>query len=144
MDDNQAKGIVIHFLAAQLANQEGACLGFVVMPDHVHGLVHFSKEGRLSLFMNQWKRRSSIRLKELYRNILPSYCQTIDLDGPMWQPKYYAFNIYSENKAREKLVYMHNNPVKAGLVQSAQDWPHSSARWYLRKDAVGVPIGWPI
>ena len=39
----------------------------------------------------------------------------------MWQPEYYAFNAYSETKVREKLDYMHNNPVKAGLVSKAVD-----------------------
>jgi hypothetical protein len=41
----------------------------------------------------------------------------MDLQGPMWQPKYYVFNVYSATKAREKLDYMHHNPVKAGLVE---------------------------
>jgi putative transposase len=58
----------------------------------------------------------------------------------MWQPKYYVFNVFSEIKAREKLDYMHNNPVKAGLVDNPVDWPYSSARWYLLRKAVGVDI----
>jgi REP element-mobilizing transposase RayT len=61
LDDHRAKGIVIHFLADQLRRAEGACLGFVIMPDHVHGLVHFKEATMLSQFMQQWKRRSSIR-----------------------------------------------------------------------------------
>ncbi|MGV8074548.1 MAG: transposase [Syntrophobacteraceae bacterium] len=140
LDDNQAKGIVIHFLAAQLKNQGGICFGFVVMPEHVHALIHFSEQGQLSIFMSQWKRRSSMELKLLYRNKLRAYGQTIDLDGPMWQAKYYVFNIFSQKKAREKLDYMHNNPVKAGLVHNPVDWPYSSARWYLLRKSVGVAI----
>ena len=140
LDDNQAKGIVIHFLSVQLKNQEGRCLGFVIMPEHVHALVHFPDKGQLSTFMNQWKRRSSIELKGLYRTKLSAYSEQIDLDDPMWQPKYYVFNVYSEAKAREKLDYMHNNPVKAGLVKKAVDWLHSSARWYSLKTPVGVDI----
>jgi hypothetical protein len=48
LDDDQAKGVVIHYRAVQLANQQGSCLGFVVMPEHVHALVWFHEEGRLS------------------------------------------------------------------------------------------------
>lgn len=90
--------------------------------------------------MSQWKRRSSMELKLLYRNKLGAYGQTIDLDGPMWQAKYYAFNVFSRKKAREKLDYMHNNPVKAGLVDNPVDWPYSSARWYFLRKSVGVDI----
>jgi putative transposase len=48
--------------------------------------------------------------------------------------------VFSEIKAREKPDYMHNNPVKAGLVDNPVDWPYSSARWYLLRKAVGVDI----
>jgi putative transposase len=143
LDDDQAKGVVIHFLAVQLTNQQRSCLGFVVMPDHVLALVWFGGKARLNLFTNQWKRRSSMQLKQLYRDCLPAYSATVDLHGPMWQPKYYVFNVYSERKAKEKLDYMHNNPVKSGLVQHAQDWPYGSVRWYLMRKSVGVPISYP-
>ncbi len=73
LDDKQAKGIVIHFLSVQLKNQGGNCLGFVIMPDHVHALVHFNEQGQLSIFMNQWKRSSSMGLKRLYRGVLSAY-----------------------------------------------------------------------
>ncbi len=101
------------------------------MPEHVHSLVHLNEQGQLSIFMNQWKRRSSIGLKRLYRGVLSAYEDRVDLSGPVWQPKYYVVNAFSEIKAKEKLDYMHNNPVKARLVDNPVAWPHSSARWYL-------------
>jgi putative transposase len=140
LDEDRAKRIVIHFLASQLVNQQGECTGFVIMPDHVHALVRFGQRERLSLFMNQWKRRSSMNLKGFYRECLPAYGDAIDLEDPMWQPKYYCFNVFSESKLREKLHYMHHNPVKAGLVQHPEDWLYSSARWYLLGRSVGVTI----
>jgi putative transposase len=140
LDHAQAKQIVIHFFGAQLRNQSGRCVGFVIMPDHVHAIVHFGKEGLLSVFMNQWKRRSSIQLKNFYRTHLVGYGTKLDLKGAMWQPKYYVFNIYSETKLKEKLAYMHINPVQAGLVDHAQDWKFGSARYYLLGKSVGVPI----
>jgi putative transposase len=59
-----------------------------------------------------------------------------------WQPKYYAFEICSQSKIEEKLVYMHENPVRAGLVERAIGWNWSSARWYELGKSVGVPITW--
>ena len=141
LDDDRAKRIVVHFLAAQLRNQNGCCHGFVVMPEHVHALVWFPEAGRISVFMNQWKRRSSMKLKELLRDRLTSYARKIDLKDPQWQPKYYGFNIYSQKKLEEKLHYMHNNPVKAGLVETPEEWRFGSARWYLLGKSVGVAIG---
>jgi putative transposase len=143
LDHDRAKQIVIHYLVAQLNSQSGTCTGFVIMPDHVHAIIHFQKAGLLSIFMNQWKRRSSMQLKKFFRTHLVQYSLKIDLDGPMWQPKYYVFNIYSKSKIKEKLAYMHANPVRAGLVSHAENWIFGSARWYLLGKSVGVPIAPP-
>ncbi len=36
--------------------------------------------------------------------------------------------IFSEGKFKEKVNYIHQNPVRAGLVESATDYRWSSAR----------------
>ena len=140
LDDNRAKGIVIHFLADQLRKADGSCIGFVIMPDHVHAVVHFKEAGMLSQFMQQWKRRSSIQLKECLKKHIPSYATSIDMSEPIWQARYYDFNLFSRKMINEKLEYMHNNPVKAGLVAEVVDWKHCSARWYLFGQPVGIEI----
>jgi len=40
---------------------------------------------------------------------------------PLWQRRFYPFNVFSENKLQQKLDYMHNNPVTRGLVSSSGD-----------------------
>ena len=42
----------------------------------------------------------------------------------------YDFNVYSSYKLREKLEYMHANPVKRGLVKSPSAWMWSSFLFY--------------
>ena len=43
-------------------------------------------------------------------------------DAPqhIWQKRFYDFNVWTERKRTEKLRYMHGNPVKRGLVASAE------------------------
>ncbi len=60
----------------------------------------------------------------------------------LWTPKFYAFEIYSDEKLLEKLQYMPLNPVRAGLVEKAVDWKWGSARWYEEQKSVGVPTEW--
>ncbi|MGC1365751.1 MAG: hypothetical protein WA829_08655, partial [Candidatus Acidiferrum sp.] len=43
-----------------------------------------------------------------------------------WQRRFYDFNVWSEKKLKEKLEYMHANPVQRKLVEYAKDWPWSS------------------
>lgn len=47
-----------------------------------------------------------------------------------WQRRFYDFNVWSHKKRREKLDYLHFNPVKRGLVRHARDWPWSSYAFY--------------
>jgi hypothetical protein len=54
-----------------------------------------------------------------------------------WQPRFYDFNVFSNEKKKEKLEYMHANPVVRGLVKHPRDWPWSSFSFYT-KDEVGL------
>jgi putative transposase len=41
LDHDRPKKVVLGVRNSQLALQRGKCNGFVVMPDHVHAIVHF-------------------------------------------------------------------------------------------------------
>ncbi len=140
LDDNRAKGIVIHFLAEELKKSNGSCIGYVIMPDHVHALLYFKEPAMISRFIQQWKRKSSHQMKKFLEEHLPAYVAEIDLKEPIWQARFYDFNVFSVDKAREKLEYMHNNPVRKGLVANAVEWCYGSARWYLLHRSVGIEI----
>jgi hypothetical protein len=49
-----------------------------------------------------------------------------------WQRRFYDFNVWSDKKLKEKLRYMHRNPVDRKLVQHPQDWPWSSWSFYAK------------
>ncbi len=60
-----------------------------------------------------------------------------------WQRRFYPFDVYSDKKQLEKLDYMHQNPVKRGLVSEPGDWSHpagSSWRFYFLQDASVLPM----
>ncbi|MEW4566467.1 transposase [Tautonia sp. JC769] len=142
LDHDRAKRIVLGVLNSQLALQEGRCVGFVVMPDHVHAILWFPEDDQLSHFMKQWKQRSSVQIKRFLSEAMTGYAGSIDQSEPVWQPRYYDFNLYSDHKFEEKLSYLHLNPVRAGLVARPCDWAWSSARYYEQGRSVGVPVGW--
>ena len=112
------------------------------MPDHVYALIWFPKTGQLSRFMQQWKGRSSKAIKELLYRSMPEYASKFPQTDPIWQVRFYSFEIYSTTKIEEKLNYMHLNPVRAGLVETPTQWRWSSVRWYLEGRTVGIPIQW--
>jgi putative transposase len=96
----------------------------------------------LTRFLHGWKRISSYTIRRWYAQHAPRYFAGFGQGDRFWQPKSYTFHVHSEAKLREKLDYIHLNPVRSGLVTRAADWAWSSARWYLRRQSVGVPIEW--
>ena len=62
----------------------------------------------------------------------------------VWQTRFYDFNVWSERKRTEKLNYMHQNPVRQGLVLEPEQWPWSSYRSYAFGEEGMVKINeWP-
>src|SRR4051812_17077316 len=81
-------------------------------------------------------------IKQFLQRELHGYSTTFDPSEPVWQHRFYDFNLFTPRKIEEKLDYMHLNPVRAELVRHPWDWPWSSARYYIQGRSVGVPVGW--
>jgi hypothetical protein len=62
----------------------------------------------------------------------------------VWQDSYWDTNVFTERFLRQKLNYIHRNPVRANLVEKAEDYPYSSYRNYVRNDETLIEIdhGW--
>jgi putative transposase len=142
LDYDHPKRIVLGVLNAQLEKLKAKCVGFVIMPDHVHALVWLPVTGQLVQFVHEWKRLSSFSIRTWYRTTAPEYFREFGEGVRFWQPKYYAMELYTASKIEEKLTYMHLNPVRAGIVAQVCDWKWSSARWYYESRTVGVQIEW--
>lgn len=139
---DQPKRIVLGVLNRQLEQMQGKCIGFVIMPDHVHALLWLPDSKDLRRFVHGWKRMSRFEIRKWYSARAPNYFKKFGPGVRFWQPKSYCFHIRSRAKIQQKLDYMHLNPPRAGLVQRAIDWRWSWARWYLQRRSVGVPINW--
>ena len=65
LDHDWAKRVVLGVLNSQLTRRNARCVGFVVMPDHVHAIVWFPIAAQLSVFVQQWKRLTSYEISRL-------------------------------------------------------------------------------
>ncbi|MCK4298722.1 MAG: transposase, partial [Planctomycetes bacterium] len=143
LQQDSAKRIVVARLSATCEKYGGYCVGFVLMPEHVHAILGFRKEGVLSLFMQEWKRLSAVGLRGLLeRQGSPVLKYLTDARGRVhvWQRKYYDLLLFRDEKVQEKLQYMHGNPVSRGLTATPGQWPWSSASWYEQGKSVGVEM----
>lgn len=101
-------------------------LAWCVMPNHVHVLI--KPENKLGNIVQSWK--SYTGRWALNRNA------ELGLGVPgksLWMREYWDRYIRSENHLKRVVDYIHENPVSAGLCPKIEDWPWSSARFYLKK-----------
>ena len=59
-----------------------------------------------------------------------------DREFQLWQEGIQPKLIQNEAIMRQKIEYIHNNPVKRGYVDDAAHWRYSSARNYEGKDGI--------
>jgi putative transposase len=57
-----------------------------------------------------------------------------------WQRRFYDFNVWGEKKLKQKLDYMHRNPVDRELAKHPRDWPWSSWNFYEGNGKGLIPI----
>jgi putative transposase len=109
-------------------------IGYVVMPEHVHLLIGETPTGTPSTVLHRLKLSVSRRLRKRKKNstqlALP-FGETEPLRA-FWQARFYDFNVYSGGKVKEKLNYMHANPVVRRLVNHPKDWRWSSWGFYMK------------
>lgn len=120
-------------------------VGYVVMPEHVHLLVSEPPKSTPSIMLKALKQRVSRDLRKSERRVASSQLRLPFMnDGQelprFWQPRFYDFNVYSAKKKREKLEYMHANPVNRGLVKNPGAWMWSSFLFYENGESGLVPI----
>ena len=105
---------------------EFGLVGYVVMPEHVHLLMSEPAKGTVSTALQMLKQRVS-RVLRKKPQAKAGQLKLFAIDAPaLWQRRFYDFNVWSEKKLKEKLDYMHRNPVERRLVKHPKDWPWSS------------------
>ena len=105
--------------------------GYVAMPEHFHLLMTEPEVGDPSVVMKVLKQRFARRLHRLRKRTPSAQIALWDsAPDPVWQKRFYDFNVWTERKRIEKLRYMHRNPVKRGLVERPEQWRWSSFRSY--------------
>ena len=116
-------------------------LGYVIMSEHVHLVLHPPDEVKLGPIVGELKSRSARQMLAEDLVVLPPDCR-VRKDGRerncVWQPRGYDHNCRTGDTVLEKINYSHNNPVTRCLVSEPGEWRWSSYNWYM--GATDVPL----
>ncbi len=124
---------------------------FVVMPTHFHAILFHDS------FQADALEKSVVEFRKFTGRSLADFCMTnlpkcfgdtlrleagADRDRRLWQPSRHPELINTESFWQTKIDYLHENPVRKGLVAKPEHWRFSSAAFWMSdgKHAADVPI----
>ena len=106
------------------------------MPDHFHMICSCNKLKIAIQSFKSYTAKEILRqlisegniniLKKLYEN-KPEY--KIESKYQVWLENYHPQEIKDYAMLKQKIEYIHNNPVRKGLVEYQEDWEYSSAKF---------------
>ena len=102
-------------------------VGHCLMTNHFHLMLWPFEDGDLSRWM-QWLMTSHVR----------RYHRHYKGSGHVWQGRFKAFPVESDDHYWTVLRYIERNPLRADMVQRSQDWEWSSLKPTLRSGPPGL------
>ena len=142
-EDRDCAHQVLRQLEETCQHFRASVTAYVLMPSHLHALLGFTRVEQLSRAMQSFKSLSTRKVRPL---ISPKWSNVLNDGGnrSMWRPRFDDLVIWSNEQFQIKADYIHNNPVKAGLVEQSTDYPFSSAGdWLLgRLGLIKVDKDW--
>ena len=134
----EAVDILLTSWAYQRQHQALKLYGYVVLENHLHLIAHAP---RLDKCMASFKSYTAARLIALLKQrradpILQRLhfgkkAHKKDREYQFWQEGVHAELVFSDKMMREKLEYIHQNPVKRGYIERPEHWRYSSAMNYF-------------
>ena len=121
---------------------------YCIMYSHMHMLCKASEKETLSEVMRDFKKYTSKRIvktiveyQESRREWMLQYFQEAcahlkrKQQYKVWQDGYHAEHVYSNSFIKQKVNYIHQNPVVEKIVSDPEDYVYSSARNYAELDS---------
>ena len=104
--------LLIDVLRSLVSEQKFMLHDFVIMPDHVHLLIEVDGDMTIEKAMQLIKGRFSHRLSHEF-----------GYKGDVWQRGFTEVQVLNKQNFEAHRAYIAENPVKAGLVASTEEYP---------------------
>lgn len=123
-----------------------AIFAYVIMPDHLHVITDGARRTSDTLrFLNGISSRRVIDYLKQH-NHTSSLAKLRDAGKErghlysLWVGHSHALPLFSESLFMQRVNYLHQNPVRAGLVEQAEDYRWSGVRCWKRRPLDDEPL----
>ncbi|MBL7858548.1 MAG: transposase [Cyclobacteriaceae bacterium] len=137
--EDRFKDIIIHSLTYLVKSRRIYVYGFVIMSNHFHLIWQMIGENKRSDVQRDFLKYTCQQIlktlqKEQSETMSALLVNAKDRKHQVWERNSLGVPLWTSEVFWQKLDYVHNNPVKAGLCKVPADYKYSSARFYEKND----------
>ncbi len=136
LTNNRYKDIIIGSMRHMVEEERAMIHAFVIMNNHIHLIWHIlHPHTRDEVQRDMMKFTAQTIVRELKNHdpeeLAKYYVGAADRKYPVWERNPLSIPLWSEEVVKQKLAYLHNNPVRAGVCKYPEDFKYSSAQIYM-------------
>lgn len=135
LNDDKHKEIITDSLRFLVKEKRIEVNAFVIMSNHIHliwqPMFGFTPSDIQSSFMKYTAQQSKLSLSKTDAQLLEDFkVNKYDRKYQFWKRDALSIELNSPAVFDQKLEYIHNNPVNAGLCNFPEEYKYSSAEFY--------------
>ncbi len=139
MKEDRFKDIIIDSLRFLSESRRIVVYGFVIMPNHFHLIWQMLGEHKREDVQRDFLKFTGQQILKHLRNEKSGLLQELlvqakDRKYQVWERNSLGIPLWTDKVLLQKLDYVHDNPVKAGLCELPEDYKYSSAGFYLKQE----------
>jgi putative transposase len=117
------------YFATKVYSDHNIAVGrYVIMPDHVHLFIRGPDNFKLGQWIGMLKQNLAKQIEDSGTTSM------------IWQRGFFDHLLRSDESYAQKWNYVRENPVRAGLLTNADDWPYSGDRAHRSRITVAVAL----
>jgi putative transposase len=138
LEDDNVKDIIINSLRFLVQEDRVSVYAFAIMNNHVHLIWQMNGEHKREDVQRDFLKFTAQAILRYFRKTDPEILNEVRVDAKdrryqVWERNALSVPLWSV-VIYQKLGYIHNNPVEAGLCRVAEEYKYSSASYYYSSD----------
>jgi REP element-mobilizing transposase RayT len=139
LKEDRFKDIIVDSLRFLTNEKRIIVYGFVIMINHFHLVWQINGDHSRDDVQRDFLRYTGQQILKYLRNesspLLPMLLVNAkDRKYQVWERNSLSIPVWSQKAIWDKLNYIHNNPVKAGLCKYPEEYKYSSAQFYFKQE----------
>jgi REP element-mobilizing transposase RayT len=137
--DSSRKDIIVESLRFIARDNRVVVYAFVIMTNHIHIIWQMVEGHERQNVQRDFLRYTGQSILKTFRNENSSFNDILIVEAKdrrrqVWERNSLSIELWTPSVFEQKLNYIHENPVRAGLCRCAEDYKYSSARYYLMNE----------